>query len=375
MAVLTVLEGIRRSRRAKRSYVTGFYDLQAAFYSVIVDLVHKLPRDPDDLKVILDTIAIPAWILPMLERVLQSPARYDHLMGTDHLAELLTEGNLDRWTTHKDSDKVMRPRKGSRPGVPLADFDFNVLFGAVHRYLDTLLRARGLLRDAQPAVEPFADSEHQGRDKDEEEAAISYVDDLTAHHDVQHPSQLVTEAKQFLGSIIEAAATFGLNVQVRKTKLFLVYLGANQRKFRSAFQRDYPHGLVIGEGGIPMSVVKDMRILGTRITSEGSMNVEVAHRAGLAATTSQPLRREVHARRQLSYAHKVRITDSIAISQMTSDIAVWTELSDASLTRFTKQYVRAYAQAIGLTWRRRKSSTSPTKKCLLRRTGSRSRTS
>ena len=34
MAVLTVLESIRRSRRAKRSYVTGFYDLQAAFYSV-----------------------------------------------------------------------------------------------------------------------------------------------------------------------------------------------------------------------------------------------------------------------------------------------------------------------------------------------------
>ena len=99
-------------------------------------------------------------------------ALLDAELGPSHLAALAAEAYVDRWTSHKDSKKVMRPRKGSRPGVPLADCDFNTLFAAVHRYLDGLLRGRGLLPAAESVQAPFANDEDTRSSQQEEDASV-----------------------------------------------------------------------------------------------------------------------------------------------------------------------------------------------------------
>eukprot|EP00959_Pyramimonas_sp_CCMP1952_P043036 900507-Pyramimonas_sp.AAC.1 len=78
----------------------------------------------------------------------------------------------------------MAPHKGTRPGVPLADADFNLLIGRVHRMHDSYLEQRGLRAQGRPLESSFAcatdptDGPHQ----EHEPHGLSFVDDLTGMH-------------------------------------------------------------------------------------------------------------------------------------------------------------------------------------------------
>ena len=121
----------------------GMYDLKEAFYSVVVQLLHQMPGEEDELQAVLEGIDIPAWLRPQLEYFLGRPGLLDSVTDNSHLAALVAEGHRNRWTTHRHTEAVMEPHKGTRPGVPLADANFNLLFSRVHRYLRELMKERG----------------------------------------------------------------------------------------------------------------------------------------------------------------------------------------------------------------------------------------
>ena len=84
--------------------------------------MHDLPRDAHDTEAVLESLTIPDWMVPNPKELLVQPALLDHAMGwPSHLAVLASEAHMDRWTSHGDCGLPMRPRKGTRPGVPTAD--------------------------------------------------------------------------------------------------------------------------------------------------------------------------------------------------------------------------------------------------------------
>ncbi|CAK0817258.1 unnamed protein product, partial [Prorocentrum cordatum] len=104
MAVLAARLFTERSQAQGKCSMISCYDLKEAFYSVVVQLVHGIPGEEDEVQEVLENLEVPLRAQPQLEHLMANP----------------------------------------RPGVPLADADFNLLFGRVHRMIDSYLAQRGL---------------------------------------------------------------------------------------------------------------------------------------------------------------------------------------------------------------------------------------
>ncbi|CAK0904672.1 unnamed protein product [Prorocentrum cordatum] len=151
MAVLAARLFTERSQAQGKCSMISCYDLKEAFYSVVVQLVHGIPGEEDEVKEVLENLEVPLWAQPQLEHLMANPGILDTVLDGSHLAALIAEGYRNRWTSHRFSQNLMAPHKGTRPGVPLADADFNLLFGRVHRMIDSYLAQRGLRARASAA--------------------------------------------------------------------------------------------------------------------------------------------------------------------------------------------------------------------------------
>ena len=116
----------------------------------------------------------------------------------------------------------MVPRKGTRPVVPLADADFNLLFARIHRLLRELLVGRGLARVAGQLDElaSRASEDGEGEFDDYEPHGVSFVDDLATAATFLDPAAAREEAGEVFECAFIAAAHFGLKLQLGKTKAF-----------------------------------------------------------------------------------------------------------------------------------------------------------
>ncbi|CAK0879534.1 unnamed protein product, partial [Prorocentrum cordatum] len=139
MAVLAARLFTERSQAQGKCSMISCYDLKEAFYSVVVQLVHGIPGEEDEVREVLDNLEVPLWAQPQLEHLMANPGILDTVLDGSHLAALIAEGYRNRWTSHRFTQSFMAPHKGTRPGVPLADADFNQLFGRVHRMIDSYL--------------------------------------------------------------------------------------------------------------------------------------------------------------------------------------------------------------------------------------------
>ncbi|CAK0868140.1 unnamed protein product, partial [Prorocentrum cordatum] len=146
MAALAARLFTERSQAQGKCSMISCYDLKEAFYSVVVQLVHGIPGEEDEVKEVLDNLEVPRWAQPQLEHLMANPGILDTVLDGSHLAALIAEGHRNRWTSHRFSQNFMAPHKGTRPGVPLADADFNLLFGRVHRMIDSYLTQRSSYR-------------------------------------------------------------------------------------------------------------------------------------------------------------------------------------------------------------------------------------
>ncbi|CAK0812563.1 unnamed protein product, partial [Prorocentrum cordatum] len=147
MAVLAARLFTERSQAQGKCSMISCYDLKEAFYSVVVQLVHGIPGEEDEVKEVLENLEVPLWAQPQLEHLMANPGILDTVLDGSHLAALIAEGYRNRWTSHRFSQNLMAPHKGTRPGVPLADADFNLLFGRVHRMIDSYLGDRAKYKE------------------------------------------------------------------------------------------------------------------------------------------------------------------------------------------------------------------------------------
>ncbi|CAK0859851.1 unnamed protein product [Prorocentrum cordatum] len=156
MAVLAARLFTERSQAQGKCSMISCYDLKEAFYSVVVQLVHGIPGEEDEVQEVLENLEVPLWAQPQLEHLMANPGILDTVLDGSHLAALIAEGYRNRWTSHRFSQNLMAPHKGTRPGVPLADADFNLLFGRVHRMIDNYLAQRGENAEADGIAELLA---------------------------------------------------------------------------------------------------------------------------------------------------------------------------------------------------------------------------
>ena len=128
LATLSVIAWQDAVAHAGHSAILLSTDIKAAFYSVLKEFVLGLPPSLEDIQDILDSGPIPpAFHEAICDRLGGSPV----LAQTDidpHLFALVSEANSESWWSMREAKNYIAPRQGTRPGMPMANDEFNGLF-------------------------------------------------------------------------------------------------------------------------------------------------------------------------------------------------------------------------------------------------------
>eukprot|EP00959_Pyramimonas_sp_CCMP1952_P127809 2673095-Pyramimonas_sp.AAC.1 len=77
MAVLAARLFTERSQAQGKCSMISCYDLKEAFYSVVVQLVHGIPGEEDEVKEVLENLEVPLGAQPQLEHLMANPGILD----------------------------------------------------------------------------------------------------------------------------------------------------------------------------------------------------------------------------------------------------------------------------------------------------------
>eukprot|EP00959_Pyramimonas_sp_CCMP1952_P078287 1636479-Pyramimonas_sp.AAC.1 len=136
-------------------------DLKAAFHKVINGLIYKLAQGQDEIDDVMDSVDIPAALHPATRKLMRNGNIIERRVDNEHIATMLAEAHRGTWFYTKLEASFARPRLGSRPGVPTADFTFNVPMSEVTKdyhhaaclgevYVDTPSSGHIMQQDDEP---------------------------------------------------------------------------------------------------------------------------------------------------------------------------------------------------------------------------------
>lgn len=125
-------------RQKKLPSAIVFFDLRAAFYSVLRQALTEIEIDPTALIAALSRLGVSqelwtAWL---------QQASHDHALidATPHVEKLIQDCMTNTFFTLEGVQGVCKTTRGTRPGDPLGDLLFNLIMRLVLRDTHDLLR-------------------------------------------------------------------------------------------------------------------------------------------------------------------------------------------------------------------------------------------
>ena len=95
-----------------------FIDIQAAFYSVIHDLLVDAKSSSESVDDLLRRIGIPLILQGPLVEMLKEPGRISKIAPDMHNNELMQQALIDTWFSTRNSTSMASARTGTGPGAP-----------------------------------------------------------------------------------------------------------------------------------------------------------------------------------------------------------------------------------------------------------------
>ena len=169
------------------------------------------------------------------------------------------------------------------------------------------------------------------------------------------PEAAREEAGEVFECVFLALAHFGLNLQLAKTKALVHFCGAGHQEAKRRFNDYDVLEIPVAAARQAIAVVRASRMLGTMIADDGSPGDDVTVKVATARASTEPLRREVHKRKELSATDKATLADATVLNQLSYNTGTWPELNQSQHRQFSKQYYANYAAAQGITWKARKA--------------------
>eukprot|EP00959_Pyramimonas_sp_CCMP1952_P278262 5817380-Pyramimonas_sp.AAC.1 len=108
------------AKARKRACLSMHADPKAAFYSVIRGFLARLAQNSEDIQNTLTDLEIPSCLEPLCHALVAMPGALDGL-ANKHLLEAVVDVMECNWFQVRGSARVVSPRLGTRPGMPLAD--------------------------------------------------------------------------------------------------------------------------------------------------------------------------------------------------------------------------------------------------------------
>ena len=317
-----------------------FIDVRAAFHHMLRDLVFGIsnPMTASQLSNFLDSNHhdIPA-IAAGIQRAVQDDIKDIRPL----LRFLLADIHQQTWfqmTNADDTSCYVETARGTRPGSPLADVGFNLLFAKVMLKIELALQNlpqynRGMLA-AGLEFHP-----------------IAWMDDLAIPMTTATASEMPSLMTKVLTIVHEAFSSFGLtlNMDPGKTEAVIMFRGpgADEQRLQLFDQGQVPTLVASTDTHIlSLRVASSYRHLGARYSMDADIEVEVMARLGSARSAYHEVKQQVFLNRFIPVPGRLQLLHSLIFSRLMYGCATWSDMPAGVLKKIESQMMKMFRSII-----------------------------
>lgn len=314
-----------------------FFDLKAAFYSVLRQALVPGLFHPEHVTKALHSWGIPAPLIDLW----MSQARSDHALmrASPHMECLIQDCMHNTFFLMEGVDGLCHTTRGTRPGDPLGDLLFNLIM-------------RLVLRDMHQTIQSSCTATWIGTAQSCETFGSSHALPPTAYFDVSFvddaaiaihaPTLAEVEhlIKQVVQAFHSAAKTRGLavNFSQGKTEVLWDILGKGSRALKERLH-DQNQWLKWEKEGQEycLRVSHTYKHLGSWLQVGGSHQREIGHRAGQALQSWGCLARSFYHKRYVGMKAKTIAFQSLSLSRMMYNAHTWVGITDDHVAQWQQK--------------------------------------
>ncbi|CAE7757055.1 unnamed protein product, partial [Symbiodinium sp. CCMP2456] len=338
----------------KRPWALVFYDIQAAFYSVIRELVVPSTASDEGLLRLLHALRLPDGAIAELREKLEGIALLPKLGASDHLTALVQDLYRGTWFKLTQSSVITLTQRGTRPGDPAADAVFGLVMSAMLRSITESLAQSDLLPvPLEPENPP-----HWARATDTGGwGCPAWADDFVQPVEGPNDTTLLQRVQRAAGIVAERVTALGMHLTYARDKTAVllpswisptqqpIQLNADGEPFIRVENR-----LLVTHHSLP--VVTAYKHLGGIVTADAKPGPDLRFRFARALAVVKPLRARLFADKGTPISIRRALLRSLAISKLSH--------TGAALYLKASIHQRLWAQQYISLWRNLFAKAGPT---------------
>ena len=335
------------TRREKLSAAVLFVDIKTAFYRVVRPLVSKLPSLHQQLIAVIERFQLPHSALQELYAHIDEESALRQAGASPFQEHLFSELHTDTWFHTPLLEDITATIAGTRPGDPLADLAFNLLFARLLRRLNEQLADEGLLFDIEwnGVRTPYHESSSERITTGIMECA--WADDLAVLVRTPSAGFLEERTQAVAAYVIDLCLSFGLtpNLKKGKTEIIFSICGKDSIATRKrVYATPEPQLLVQSRhwGPCNIRIVTRYVHLGGLVSYMGSDKQEIYRRLGHARSLYDQYKRRLFQSNQISLETKRSLLPPLIMAALRFGMGLWTNYSDAVMRTAESRLIRMY---------------------------------
>ena len=309
-----------------------FVDLHSAFYSVWRGSLFPGEVDTTFLRQAFDRFAITPHDLADILGVTASDHALEGLSAHGH--HVLMDFFSAAFFQMHSTEGVTLTTRGTRPGDPLGDLLFNMVFRLVMKQARTsFLQISGLPWLGNPdrptdfsMLPDLPDSFH---------FQMAFVDDLACALALPGTDYLMSNLASMTSCLHDAARQRGLELNYRqgKTEAMVCPAGTGSRALRQSLWRQsggiWP--VLVEHGILSLRLVLNYKHLGTHLQDRAITGKDRGLRIANARQAFGPLSKSFFTKRVISLGTKCRVFDSLVVARHVYNVHTWSWLTDKEI--------------------------------------------
>ena len=255
----------------------------------------------------------------------QLPGVLERVHADPKLISILRELHCDTWAAMPHVPGLMRSRRGSRPGSPIADAIYHALMMDIH------VEIHRIIEEDDEALAGFNSAEIPV-------CAVTWADDLAVPLITSAAEALVPLVQRITRRVLLAFERRGLvlNLSKNKTAAVLSFKGDKASTMRKEFLLKPMPGCSIQVTDTRsewLHFTGHYKHLGAIFCADGDMKKEVLARIGAASQTYSAMQRTIFKNRHLGIRVRLQLFDSLVLSQLFYGMSTWSSLGAGLLEK------------------------------------------
>ena len=334
---------MRQAKASKQSAAIAFFDLAAAFYGIVRQLLTGEDRAEASVTEIAAGLNLSPGNLQELAGIIADDPVISQC-STPSLHQMTAEIGQSTWYVMKGDDAFVESKRGTRPGGPWADVLFHLLFTRIAARHDEPPAGCGVpyvdWDHCRAPVAPPAPDAVKARLKVRD---ITYADDLAVCATSTTAARIAASTSYAASSVLDAFGSYGLipNFGPTKTAVLIAPSGQASRQARNVLynvQKGVVNTLLEHSGGVQLQAVSSYKHLGCMVTHVGHLLTEIKRRICCANTSFQEGRRLVYCSPRIDIQRRVRLFQSRVLSVLFHGAGTWHWLTPGEYKEISTTY-------------------------------------